>query len=208
MQHRLKNLFASVLSIAAQTSQGGQTSAEFMKAFEGRVLALAAAHDLLSQDESADLAELTRRIVGPFAGADAIEIAGKPFKVAPSSVVPFSLVLHELATNAAKYGALSNAQGRARISWKYYRAEKRRAALQVQVGGERRAQRGAAAAQRLRHDPDEARLRRRRGPGAADARAGRPALQGRRTGERQSGPPAGGRGGDLGNCRGLGRLRR
>ena len=60
----------------------------------------------------------------PFAGAaDAIEVAGKPFKVAPSSVVPFSLVLHELATNAAKYGALSAAQGRARISWKYYRTE-------------------------------------------------------------------------------------
>jgi two-component sensor histidine kinase len=123
MQHRLKNLFASVLSIAAQTSQSGQTSAEFMKAFEGRVLALAAAHDLLSQDESADLAELARRIVGPFAGTGSIEIAGKPFKVAPSSVVPFSLVLHELATNAAKYGALSNAQGRTRISWKYYRAD-------------------------------------------------------------------------------------
>jgi two-component sensor histidine kinase len=124
MQHRLKNLFASVLSIAAQTSQSGQTSAEFMKAFEGRVLALAAAHDLLSQDEPADLAELTRRIVGPFAGAaGAVEISGRPFKVAPSSVVPFSLVLHELATNAAKYGALSSAQGKTRISWKYYRAE-------------------------------------------------------------------------------------
>jgi len=123
MQHRLKNLFASVLSIAAQTSQSGQTSAEFMKAFEGRVQALAAAHDLLSLDEPADLAELTRRIVGPFAGTDAIEISGKPFKVAPSSVVPFSLVLHELATNAAKYGALSSAQGKTRISWKYYRAE-------------------------------------------------------------------------------------
>ena len=102
----------------------GQTSAEFMKAFEGRVLALAAADDLLSQDETADLAELVHRIVAPFAGAaDAIEVAGKPFKVAPSSVVPFSLVLHELATNAAKYGALSAAQGRTRISWKYYRAE-------------------------------------------------------------------------------------
>ena len=123
MQHRLKNLFASVLSIASQTSQSGQTSAEFMKAFEGRVLALAAAHDLLSQEESADLAELTHRIVSPFAGAGAVEIAGKPFKIAPTSVVPFSLVLHELATNAAKYGALSNAKGRTRISWKYYRAE-------------------------------------------------------------------------------------
>jgi two-component sensor histidine kinase len=124
MQHRLKNLFASVLSIAGQTLQSGQSSAEFMKAFEGRVMALAAAHDLLSQDESADLAELARRIVGPFTAAvGAVEIAGKPFKVAASSVVPFSLVLHELATNAAKYGALSAAQGRTRISWKYYRAE-------------------------------------------------------------------------------------
>ena len=69
----------------------------------------------------------------------------------------------------------------------------RRAALQVQVGRERRPQRGAAAAQRLRHHPDEARLRRRRGPVAADARAGRPALQGRRAGERPARPPAGGR---------------
>lgn len=123
MQHRLKNLFAAVLSIAAQTSHGGPTAAEFMKAFEGRVLALANAHDLLSHEDSADLAELARRIVGPFAGDDAVEITGKPFKVAPSSVVPFSLVLHELATNAAKYGALSHAKGKTRISWKAYRGE-------------------------------------------------------------------------------------
>ena len=123
LQHRLKNLFAAVLSIAAQTSHNGPTAAEFMTAFEGRVLALASAHDLLSQEEPADLAELAHRIVGPFAGADAVEIAGKPFKVAPSSVVPFSLVLHELATNAAKYGALSHAKGKARISWKSYRGE-------------------------------------------------------------------------------------
>jgi two-component sensor histidine kinase len=123
MQHRLKNLFAAVLSIAAQTSQGGVTTAEFLKAFEGRVLALANAHDLLTRDESADLAELTRRIVGPFASDDAVEITGQPFKVAPSAVVPFSLVLHELATNAAKYGALSNSEGRARVSWKSYRGE-------------------------------------------------------------------------------------
>jgi two-component sensor histidine kinase len=123
MQHRLKNLFAAVLSIAAQTSHNGPTATEFMTAFEGRVLALAKAHDLLSQEEPADLAELVRRIVGPFAGADAVEITGMPFKVAPSSVVPFSLVLHELATNAAKYGALSRAKGKARISWKSYRGE-------------------------------------------------------------------------------------
>ncbi|MPZ34153.1 MAG: hypothetical protein GEV13_24730 [Rhodospirillales bacterium] len=123
MQHRLKNLFAAVLSIAAQTSHGGATTAEFLKAFEGRILALANAHDLLTRDESADLAELTRRIVGPFATNEAVEIAGQPFKVAPSAVVPFSLVLHELATNAAKYGALSSSEGRARVSWKSYRGE-------------------------------------------------------------------------------------
>jgi two-component sensor histidine kinase len=123
MQHRLKNLFAAVLSIASQTSHGGVTTAEFLKAFEGRVLALANAHDLLTRDESADLAELTRRIVAPFGGDESIEITGQPFKVAPSAVVPFSLVLHELATNAAKYGALSSSTGRARVSWKSYRGE-------------------------------------------------------------------------------------
>jgi len=123
MQHRLKNLFAAVLSIAAQTSHGGITTAEFLKAFEGRVLALANAHDLLTRDESADLAELTRRIVAPFGGDESVEITGQPFKVAPSAVVPFSLVLHELATNAAKYGALSSSEGRTRVSWKSYRGE-------------------------------------------------------------------------------------
>ncbi len=123
MQHRLKNLFAAVLSIAAQTSHGGMTTAEFLKAFEGRILALANAHDLLMRDESADLADLTRRIVAPFGGEDSVEITGQPFKVAPSAVVPFSLVLHELATNAAKYGALSSGEGRARVSWKSYRGE-------------------------------------------------------------------------------------
>jgi len=123
IQHRLKNIFASVLSIAAQTAQGRATTEEFMKAFEGRVLALATAHDLLSQHDSADLAELVRRVVGPFASADALEVAGRPFKVAPSAVVPFSLVLHELATNAAKYGALSIGGGKARTSWKSYSGE-------------------------------------------------------------------------------------
>jgi two-component sensor histidine kinase len=123
MQHRLKNMFAAVLSIASQTSHGGVTPEEFLKAFEGRVLALANAHDLLTRDESADLAELTRRIVAPFAGEESVEITGQPFKVAPSAVVPFSLVLHELATNAAKYGALSSSKGRARVSWKSYRGE-------------------------------------------------------------------------------------
>ena len=123
MQHRLKNLFAAVLSIASQTSHSGVTTSEFLKAFEGRVLALANAHDLLTRDESADLAELTRRIVAPFGGEESVEIMGQPFKVAPSAVVPFSLVLHELATNAAKYGALSSSEGRARVSWKSYRGE-------------------------------------------------------------------------------------
>jgi len=124
MQHRLKNLFAAVLSIAAQTAgRGTVTTADFLKAFEGRVLALANAHDLLSRDEATDLGELTRRIVAPFASEESVEITGQPFRVAPSAVVPFSLVLHELATNAAKYGALSSSEGRARVSWKSYRGE-------------------------------------------------------------------------------------
>jgi two-component sensor histidine kinase len=122
-QHRVKNLFASVLSLATQTAHNQQSVADFLKAFEGRVLALAAANDLLSAEQPVELGELVRRIVEPFASAAAVEIKGRPFKVSESAIVPFSLVLHELATNAAKYGALSQPGGTARIAWKAYQAE-------------------------------------------------------------------------------------
>jgi two-component sensor histidine kinase len=123
-QHRVKNLFASVLSLATQTAHSQPNLAEFLRAFESRVLALAAANDLLSADQPADLDVLVRRVVEPFASAAAVEVrGGPPFKVAEAAIVPFSLVLHELATNAAKYGALSRPGGTARIGWKAYRDE-------------------------------------------------------------------------------------
>jgi two-component sensor histidine kinase len=117
-QHRVKNLFASVLSLAAQTAHNQSSVEEFMRSFEGRVRALAAGNDLLSADQPVDLGELVQRIVEPFASAASVEIEGGPFKVAEQAIVPFSLVLHELATNAAKYGALSRPGGVARIAWK------------------------------------------------------------------------------------------
>ena len=123
-QHRVKNLFASVLSLATQTAHNQPDLNDFLRAFEGRVMALAAANDLLSTDEPADLDALVRRVVEPFASAAAVEVrGGPPFKVAEAAIVPFSLVLHELATNAAKYGALSRPGGTARIGWKAYRDE-------------------------------------------------------------------------------------
>jgi two-component sensor histidine kinase len=122
-QHRLRNLFASVMSIASQTADSERDIGAYMAAFEGRVRTLAAAHDLLTADKPTDLAELVRAVVGPFGRADALDIAGAPFQLAAPSIVPFSLVLHELATNAAKYGALSRPEGKARISWKTYRDE-------------------------------------------------------------------------------------
>lgn len=122
-QHRVKNLFASVLSLATQTAHNQPSLADFLKAFESRVLALAAANDLLSAEKEVELGELVRRIVEPFGSAAAVEIRGRPFKVAEPAVMPFSLVLHELATNAAKYGALSRPGGTAKIAWKAYRAD-------------------------------------------------------------------------------------
>jgi two-component sensor histidine kinase len=123
-QHRVKNLFASVLSLATQTARNQESVEAFLSAFESRVLALAGANDLLSADEPADLDALVRRVVEPFASAAAVEVRGGPsFKVAEAAIVPFSLVLHELATNAAKYGALSRPGGMARIGWKAYRDE-------------------------------------------------------------------------------------
>ena len=120
-QHRLRNLFASVMSIASQTADSEHDIGGFMAAFEGRVRALSAAHDLLTADKPAELAGLVRAVVEPFAPADAIDIVGEPFQLAAPSIVPFSLVLHELATNAAKYGALSRPGGKVRIAWRTYR---------------------------------------------------------------------------------------
>ncbi len=120
LNHRVKNSLATVQAIAAQTFREGQNSAEGCNLFNSRLAALARAHDVLTKQswEGADLADVVDRAVGPFQGAsERFIIDGSNVWLSPKQALALSMALHELATNAVKYGALSNEAGRARIAW-------------------------------------------------------------------------------------------
>lgn len=119
LNHRVKNTLAVVQSLALQTFRGDRPGGDATKAFEGRLQALAGAHNLLTRQgwEFASIAEIAEQSLAPFCTADRCEIRGPDFKLAPQAAVSLSLAIHELATNAAKYGALSTSAGRVQISW-------------------------------------------------------------------------------------------
>jgi two-component system CheB/CheR fusion protein len=130
LAHRLKNTLAVVQSIAHQTMRMHPTPEEFVARFDGRLAALGSAHDLLSQSswESADLAGLVQQLLAPYVseGSDRYRVEGAPIELPVDLVAPFSLVLHELAANAAKYGVLSQAGGTVLMSWSVKSREGRR----------------------------------------------------------------------------------
>jgi two-component sensor histidine kinase len=115
--HRLKNSLAMVLSIASQTFKG-KVDRDTFNAFARRLTALGTAHDsLLHQTmESADLAVLLSRVLGDAGVAGRYTAEGPEVKLGPRAALSTSLLLHELTTNAMKYGALS-ANGTIRIRW-------------------------------------------------------------------------------------------
>jgi two-component sensor histidine kinase len=119
MQHRLKNTLAMVQAMAGATARLGGDPASFYETLRGRIEALAEAHDLLVDGgwEVCAAPELVERALRPFAYEGRIAIDGKPATLAPETCVPLALALHELATNAVKYGALSNSTGRVSVAW-------------------------------------------------------------------------------------------
>ena len=122
LRHRLKNTLAVVQAIAHQTMRSSPGSEEFIERFDGRLEALGSAHGLLSDSnwEGADLAELVRKQLAPYSPDDAprYRTEGGPAVVLPIDLAtPFGLVLHELATNAAKYGSLSRPDGTILMKW-------------------------------------------------------------------------------------------
>ncbi|NEV76209.1 PAS domain-containing protein [Rhodopseudomonas sp. BR0C11] len=120
MRHRMKNLFSVVQSLARQTTTDGRTAKQYRDDFLGRFGALMEAEDLafVTQDETA-LLKLLQRILAPYKGGPAVIAieSGPAVVLAPRSLGSLSLVLHELATNAAKYGALSAPGGQVRVTW-------------------------------------------------------------------------------------------
>ena len=130
MDHRVKNLFAIVGGVVTLSARSAKTPQDMASTIQGRLGALASAHLLIRagkagsgvQQEST-LEALLRAILAPYAdmtatGEDArATIDGPKVRIGGDAVTSLALVLHELATNAAKYGAFSTPSGRVRISW-------------------------------------------------------------------------------------------
>jgi PAS domain S-box-containing protein len=121
LNHRFKNMLSLVQSLAAQTVRSSETLENFNDAFSGRLQALASAHDLLTQTRPSGigLSELVTNVLAPFRSRDErIKASGSQIALPADAVVLLAMALHELTTNAVKYGALSNASGHIDIAWR------------------------------------------------------------------------------------------
>ena len=125
VDHRAKNALALVQALVRLTRAASME--EFVAAVEGRILSLSRVHSILSQSrwEGADLASLLRDELAPFDLADKVRIAleGPDVLLDSSTAQTLALALHELATNTAKYGALSAPSGRLSVSWQLERRD-------------------------------------------------------------------------------------
>ncbi|GLK46708.1 MULTISPECIES: CHASE domain-containing protein [Novosphingobium] len=121
LNHRVKNTLANVLSIAALTRRRSKGIDDFTESLTARIRALSATHDLLSQSDwgHAALGDIVRSELAPYMEGNEshVVMAGPGIKLAPNDAMSLGLAIHELATNAAKYGALSTIEGRIHVQW-------------------------------------------------------------------------------------------
>ena len=139
LSHRVKNVFAVIQSLATQTTGRMRSVDAFREAFLGRLHALAHAHSMLLETDwrSIALDTLVEHAVEAYRidRPDVIDVEGELVSLTPKQGLGLSLVLHELGTNAAKYGALSHRDGRLRVFW---RKERDRGTTRVRLCWEER----------------------------------------------------------------------
>ena len=126
LNHRVKNMLATVQSVAIQTRRSAPDLASFTKAFDGRLMALNRAHELLTREIGTGvlLTDLIRETVLPHGpGPDSAHMEGPPVRVRSELAITLAMAVHELVTNAVKYGALSVPSGRVDISWRIQASE-------------------------------------------------------------------------------------
>ena len=122
LNHRVKNSLATVQAIAAQTLRRADVPPSVRETLLDRLMALSRAHDVLTDDNwsGASLREMALQAAAPYdaiGAAGRFDIDGPPVSLPPKRAIAMALAFHELATNAAKYGALSTPSGRVRIAW-------------------------------------------------------------------------------------------
>ncbi len=119
LNHRVKNTLATVQAIVMQTLRTAASPKEFARSFEARIGALSKSHALLTQERwrGADLREILEMELRPYSGAR-VSLAGSPLRLAPRAALTLGLVVHELTTNAVKYGAFSNESGHLDVEWR------------------------------------------------------------------------------------------
>jgi len=120
LNHRVKNTLATVQSLATQTLRNAASPDDFRRTFEARIVALSRTHDLLTRRswQGADLADVVMQQLGPYGlHPPRLEVRGEAVALTPRAALTLSMVVHELATNAAKYGALSTPEGRVQVQW-------------------------------------------------------------------------------------------
>ena len=120
LDHRVKNILGNVNAIARLSSQRATSVQDFVKTLEGRIHAMSRAHGLLRQSGwgGTDLRNLVTECLAPFSlGEGNITLQGEPVLIRPELTQSLTLILHELATNAVKHGALSVSSGYLSVSW-------------------------------------------------------------------------------------------
>src|SRR5262249_19616515 len=124
LRHRSGNLFSQLLALFSQTAKSSRNLAELVPKYEARVLALANAHRLVTEGgwKSASLTEILTTLLAPF--LDRIKFSGADVFLEPDPTFGLSMAVHELATNASKYGSLSLRTGRVDITWKVERTDR------------------------------------------------------------------------------------
>ncbi|NNE40144.1 MAG: PAS domain-containing protein [Marinicaulis sp.] len=119
LQHRVKNMLANVLALVRQAEHSDRPAEETINVLSSRISSLANTHRILTQSDwrAAELKDLLAAEISDVYGSNRVTFKGPDIELGPRATLSFAMSLHELATNAAKYGAFSEAEGGLDVSW-------------------------------------------------------------------------------------------